>query len=270
MILTLLIIGLLIGAILGLTGAGGSLLAMPLLLVVLKLPPTAATGLALGVVAASSLYGVIQHFSHKKILWVPAILFSISGALFAPVGRVAAAYVPDTLLLIGFSLLSLIIAARMLWQSIRKPEEALIVRAANSDAPAESLLCRFNDKQSFDWRLPCIASLAVGGLVTGLLSGFFGVGGGFLIVPFLNLLNGISMRNAVATSLVIIAVISTSGFLTHLMMQPVNWQQLAFLGIGGIAGMVLGSALAKRLAGAHLQQIFALSIIAMAVAIFFR
>ena len=110
----------------------------------------------------------------------------------------------------------------------------------------------------------------MGGVLTGLLSGFFGVGGGFMIVPFLNQLNSVSMRNAVATSLVIIAAISSSGFVAHILTQAIEWQQLILLSLGGIGGMILGSVLARWIAGVHLQRIFAVTIVVMATLMIFK
>ena len=265
MIFLLLTIGLLIGGVLGLTGAGGSVIAVPLLLVLLNLEPTTATGLALGVVAASSLYGAAQKIWHREVLWIPAILFGFSGAMLAPMGRILAKLVSPQLLISSFAVLSIVIAARMLWQSIRQPEQSNVVRASTSAGSEayEALLCRLSENSKFDWRFRCMAGLTLGGVLTGIFSGFFGVGGGFLIVPFLNQLNSVSMRNAVATSLVIIATVSSSGFLAHLATQTVNWHQLAWLCIGGIIGMVLGSVLARWIAGVYLQRIFAVTIMVM-------
>lgn len=266
----LLAIGIFIGAVLGLTGAGGSVLAMPLLLTLLGLEPSAATGLALGVVAISSLYGSIKSLRHQQVLWIPVALFGISGALLAPIGRLAAHQVSDTVLLTSFAILSTAIAARMLWQSIYHPEQASVVRASIDSAPSDPLLCQLSDNGKFDWRPRCVTGLTVGGIMTGLLSGFFGVGGGFLVVPFLTQLNGVSMRNAVATSLVIIAIISSSGFVTHLSTESVNLQQLWLLGLGGMIGMALGSLSSRQLAGATLQRIFAVTIVVMATVILMR
>lgn len=264
MTLLLLAIGMLIGAVLGLTGAGGSVLAVPLLLLFLKLEPLSATGLALGVVAASSIYGSIQRIRHREVLWIPVLLFGISGVVFAPIGRLLSNRVAPEFLITSFALLSLVIAIRMLWQSIKHPEQSSVVRASSGNETTEALLCRFSETQKFDWRFRCMAGLTIGGVGTGLLSGFFGVGGGFLIVPFLNQLNNVSMRNAVATSLVIIAAISCSGFVTHIVTREIDWQQLLLLSAGGIAGMILGSVLARWIAGVHLQRIFAATIIVMA------
>lgn len=266
----LLAIGILIGAVLGLTGAGGSVLAVPLLLLFLKLDPASATGLALGVVAASSAYGAIQRIWQKEILWIPAALFGISGAIFAPPGRLLASHLPSTWLLGSFSVLSIMIAVRMFLLSIRHPEQTRVVRADGGGGKAEPLLCKLSGTGRFDWRLRCMAGLAGGGVITGLLSGLFGVGGGFLIVPFLNQLNGVSMRNAVATSLVIIAAIASSGFIAHISTHVMDWLQLIQLAIGGVVGMVLGSFLTGWLAGVRLQQLFAMVIVVMAMLVWFR
>ena len=266
----LLTIGVLIGAVLGLTGAGGSVLAVPLLVLLLHIEPASATGLALGVVAASSIYGSIQRIRHREILWIPALTFGISGVVAAPVGRMLSTQVSPTFLIISFSVLSLAIAARMFGQSIRQPEQSIVVRANSGSGETEPLLCRFSETQKFDWRFRCMAGLTVGGVLTGLLSGFFGVGGGFMIVPFLTQLNSVSMRNGVATSLVIIAAISASGFVTHTLTQAIDWQQLILLSMGGIGGMVLGSVLARWIAGAQLQCIFAATIVVMAALMLFK
>ena len=169
MSLLLLAIGILIGAVLGLTGAGGSVLAVPLLLLCLNLDPASATGLALGVVAASSGYGAIQRILHKEVLWIPALLFGVSGALFAPPGRMLVSYLSPVWLLGSFSFLSAIIAVRMFLQSIQHPEQARVVRGDGGDGENEPLLCRLNETGRFDWRIRCMASLAGGGVVTGLL-----------------------------------------------------------------------------------------------------
>ncbi len=264
------LVGVLIGLVLGLTGAGGSVIAVPLLIFLLHVSPAEATGLALGVVAVSSIVGAIQRIVQREVLWVPVLLFATSGVVLAPVGRWLAADVPEVFLLTGFALLSWLIAARMLWQSIAQPELAQLVRAGGEVGGGDALLCRFSAHGYFDWRVRCVAGLVVGGLLTGLLSGLFGVGGGFLIVPFLNQLNGVSMRYAIATSLVIIAMIAGSGFVAHLTMQTIDGRLLLWLGSGGVVGMLLGSVLAKRIAGAYLQGFFALVIAMMAVMILLR
>lgn len=263
-------IGMLIGVVLALTGAGGSVLAVPLLLFLLHASPVDATGLALGVVAASSAFGAIPRLWRREVLWIPALLFGSAGVVLAPVGRAFATQLPPALLLFGFALLSLLIAARMLWQSFAQPELARQVRAGGEEATSGALLCRFSPHGHFDWRWRCLLGLCGGGVLTGLLSGLFGVGGGFLIVPFLTQLNGVSIRSAIATSLVTIAAIAGSGFAAHIATHTLDWQSLLLLGGGGIAGMMLGSLVARRVANAHLQRFFAITIIAMATLVLWR
>lgn len=270
MTLLLLTVGVLIGAVLGLTGAGGSVLAVPLLVLLLHLDPVSATGLALGVVAAGSIFGSIQRIHHREVLWIPALVLGLCGVVVAPIGRILSAQVSPAFLLASFSLLSAAIAARMLWQSVRQPEQSVVVRAHGGTQATEPLLCRFGETQKFDWRFRCVAGLTVGGVLAGLLSGFFGVGGGFMIVPFLNQLNNASMRNAVATSLVIIAAISSSGFAAHIFTQAIDWPQLSLLSLGSIGGMLVGSVVARWIAGVHLQRVFALTIVVMAALMIVR
>jgi uncharacterized protein len=104
----------------------------------------------------------------------------------------------------------------------------------------------------------------IGGALVGLLSGLFGVGGGFLIVPLLLILSPVSMAQAVSTSLLIIAVVSSSGFISHLAMSTENnWLMFGLVAAGGVLGMMLGQAISHKIANALLQKIFAVSLLAV-------
>lgn len=257
--LTPLIIGAAVGLVLGLTGAGGSLFAVPLLMLGLGLATGEATGLALGAVAVSALWGVISRLPRAEIVWLPALVLSISGALLAPAGRLLAVQLPDQVLMGGFVVLVLWVAARMWRQAQREPAAASVTRAragAGAAAP-EQPLCQFSASGRLEMRPSCLMGILLGGAITGLLSGLFGVGGGFVIVPLLVLLTGLSMGAAVATSLAVIAVVSTSGFASYLWLgESVNYGLLAWLSGGGVLGMIAGSLLALRLAGPRLQRLF--------------
>ncbi|HEY0892738.1 MAG TPA: TSUP family transporter, partial [Cellvibrio sp.] len=103
------------------------------------------------------------------------------------------------------------------------------------------------------------------------LSGLLGVGGGFLIVPLLLALSAVSMMQAVSTSLFIIALISSSGFMSHLVMSSNNdWSLLGLVAAGGVIGMVLGQAISHKIANALLQQIFAASLLVVCLITFVR
>ena len=110
------IIGLLIGSVLGLTGAGGSIFAVPLLILLLDLPINDAIGIALGAVAVSALMGTISNWRAKYILWVPALTLGLGGALVAPIGKYLGSQLPATFLLVGFCALAFSIAGIM-WRN---------------------------------------------------------------------------------------------------------------------------------------------------------
>jgi uncharacterized protein len=263
----LLLIGLIIGLVLGLTGAGGSVFAVPLLMLAGGLPMADAVGISLGAVAASTLYGSLRNWRGQDILWLPGLVLAISGALVAPLGQWLSRQLPSSWLLIGFSLLALAIALRMWRSACNSPEQAHLVRAGNfSQEPRPGLLCNLSHSGQFELRPRCLGGLVGGGALVGLLSGLFGVGGGFLIIPLLLALSAITMAQAVSTSLLIIAAVSGSGFISHLALTPNHpWQALGLVAAGGIFGMLIGQLLSHKIANARLQKIFALCLLAISI-----
>ena len=266
------LIGVVIGLVLGLTGAGGSVLAVPLLALCLKLPMNHAAGIALGAVAASAISGVIQRIHSKQVLWVPAAILATTGAAVAPMGRWAAHGLPEAALLIGFVLLASAIAVRMWRQAVQQPDTTRVIRAgAEQQTEVGTLLCPFSATGHFQLQPRCIAGLGVGGAVVGFLSGMFGVGGGFLIVPLLMMLSIVPYAIAVATSLAVIAAISSAGFLSYLLMsQEVLSNTLLQVAGGGVLGMFVGFLIGQRVAGATLQKLFSASVVLLSAALLLK
>ena len=271
----LLLIGIVIGLVLGLTGAGGSVFAVPLLILLGGLPISDAIGMSLGAVAVSTLYGSLRNLRNNTILWLPVSILAGAGSLAAPIGKWLGAQLPQSWLIIAFNVLALVIATRMLINAKRNPEATKIVRSALLSEPQNAkLLCNLSTHGQFELRPRCISGLAVGGLVTGLLSGLFGVGGGFLIVPLLLFLSQISMTQAVSSSLVIITLVSSAGFITHLSLNAhsgaaMPWALLGWVAFGAVLGMLGGQWLCRFIAGPRLQQLSALSLIAVSLVTFF-
>jgi len=262
-----LLIGTLIGLVLGLTGAGGSIFAVPLLVLLLSLPVNETVGIALGAVAVSALYGAVNNWRYKMILWIPALILAVCGALLAPLGKWLGHQVSATLLICAFSVLAIVIAVRMWRQTIKHPEQARVVRSGKI-SPGELMkpVCRVSPTGQFKWRLPCVGSLVLGGLAVGLLTGLFGVGGGFLIVPLLLFLTQVSMQQAVGTSLLIITVVSGAGFVSYVATSTeLDWQLLGLLSAGGLLGMFAGNLVGHKIAGPQLQRVFAVSLVLVAV-----
>ena len=266
------VVGIIIGLVLGLTGAGGSVFAVPLLMMLLGLPVQQAIGLSLGAVAISAMYGGFLKFKSGDIQWLPAAVYAVIGGLVAPIGNWANRQIDETLLMVGFSLLVSVIAGRMWLQASRQPQQALAIRASiDKKEVTNGAICAVNGGLQFRIGLPCVLGVSAGAIITGFLSGLFGVGGGFVIVPTLLFLTGITIKQAVATSLVVIAVISSSGFAGFLLTGSViNAYFLSLVALGGVIGMTLGIFASKYIAGPVLQKIFSVLMLFMAALILIK
>ncbi|HWB19113.1 MAG TPA: sulfite exporter TauE/SafE family protein [Phycisphaerales bacterium] len=244
--------GLIVGISLGLTGGGGSILAVPLLIFGLGLEAHLATSVSLAAVGFTALFGAVQRFLHKEIDLRIAIIFSLGGLLGVPAGKMIGKGLNDSVFLFLFSALMLIIAVRM-WR--RKP------RAKPGAAQSASAESGSEEPSGFSlWKL------IVAGIATGLLAGLFGIGGGFIIVPALVLFAGVEIHRAVASSLMVIAVLGIEGFLHGLFLGEEFPRELtAWFVLGGVAGMLAGTAISRRLSAQKLQKVFAVIIIGVAV-----
>ena len=261
-----LLFGLMVGFALGLTGGGGSIFAVPLLVYGLGTPVHEAVVTSLAVVGITALGGGLARLRGGAAELRTAVIFGLSGIVGAPLGAWLHPQFPETVLLAGFALLMLAVAVRMGWQASRRPDEArMICAGGDGEADATGPACRYDPGGQLRFTSRCAARLALTGSATGLLSGLFGVGGGFLIVPALVLIASLPMRRAVATSLWVITIISALGFASHLLAGARLNPELmvGFVG-GGLAGMALGIIVGRRIAGPTLQKLFAGMIAAVA------
>ena len=260
--------GLIVGFALGLTGGGGSMFAVPLLVYGMAMPAHQAVGVSLVAVGVTALSGALIRLRRHEVEGRAALLFGSAGIVGAPGGAMLGAKLPSAWLLGGFALLMLLVAARMWRQALRHPGETWIVRAGDDDPDAAQSgpACRVNPSGRLTLTSRCTQVLMCSGVFTGFLSGLFGVGGGFLIVPALTLIVALPMQRAVATSLLIIALISASGSAAHLFTgRPLNLTVTALFVLGGLGGMVLGGRLSRRMAGPQLQKLFAMTMMGMAI-----
>ncbi|RMF14228.1 MAG: sulfite exporter TauE/SafE family protein [Gammaproteobacteria bacterium] len=258
----ILAVGAIIGLVLGLTGAGGSLLAIPLLVYGVGEPYRIAVGLSLLTVLAGALWGAVHSYRENLVAVAPAVVFALGGMLAAPVGYRLTHILPEKPLMASFLILMAIIALRMLHQAKRTPDQTRQVRARLTSKTDVQPICRFSQGRT---TLNCRIALVIAGLLTGLLSGLFGVGGGFLIVPILMGISDLPIERAIATSLAVIAAISLSGslsFLAHTSLDDYG-RVILMLMAGALAGMTLGRLLAARLAGPRLHTLFASALIAL-------
>jgi len=263
-----LFLGVLTGLVLGLTGAGGSIFAVPLLMAGLGWTLTQAVPVALLAVAASAALGTYIAWHKSYVRYKTAGLMAGAGMLTSPLGLKASTALPQTALSILFALVLVAVAIRMFLRASRVPEEAAVVRAAvaGDGSHAHGPICRLNANTGrIIWTRPCALMISAIGLVTGFLSGLLGVGGGFVIVPSLRAFTELSMHSAVATSLMAIALTSLGTVAGAVLLgRDLPWLIAVPFVIGALLGMTGGRWLAPYIAGARLQEVFAILMLLVA------
>lgn len=229
-ILLSLLSGSVVGLSLGLVGGGGSILAVPLMVYIVGVSsPHVAIGTSAVAVAASALISLVGHARDRNVKWPCATVFAVAGIAGTALGAEFGKAVNGTKLLAAFGLLMVVIALLMLRP--RRSGDRPDVRLNRDSAP----------------RL--LAPLAGTGFAAGALSGFFGIGGGFLIVPGLVTATSMPLLNAIGSSLVSVAAFGTTTAVSYAVSGMVDWA-VALLFIGGsVAGSFVGIRLARRLSG---------------------
>jgi uncharacterized membrane protein YfcA len=237
-----------IGISLGLLGSGGSILTVPVLVYLVGQDEKVAIAGSLFIVGSIALAGSLQFIRAGFINWRSVAIFGLPGMAGTYIGAAIAAYVSGLTQLALFAVVMLLASYLML-----RP----IKLSGGNHAPRAM------------WKI------AGDGLVVGIVTGLVGVGGGFLIVPALVLLGGLSMHHAVATSLVIIALKSFSGFYKYLDVLSeqdlsLDWPVLWLVTLLGVAGSIVGSRLARRIHQDRLKRWFGYFLIVMGIYILAR
>ena len=260
-----------VGFSLGLTGGGGAIFAVPLLVYGLAVAPREAVGISLASVGVTSFVGFLGRWRTRQVELRTGLVFAVAGMLGAPVGSWLTGLIPEAVLLTLFAILMLIVALRM-WSKAAVTASAgspvvCSTEAADVDGPA----CRRDNNGNLLLTSRCAYLLMVVGVATGILSGLFGVGGGFVIVPALVLFSGMAIHRAVGTSLLVITLVSISGIASHLFVgRTISVETTALFVVGGVTGMLLGNLAGRRLSGPALQKIFAGAIVAVAFFVIVR
>jgi len=253
-----------VGFALGLTGGGGGVFAVPLLVYGLAVAPRQAVGISLASVGGIALSGVVPRLVRGDVEVRTGLLFALTGMMGAPIGSYLSTLVSENGLLVMFGLLMFVVAWRM-WAKTRRPQLAAECSAIDISPPSVRKACQRDQDGALRLSSKCALLLMLLGLLTGVLSGMFGVGGGFIIVPALVLFSGMEIHRAVGTSLLAIFLISISGVASYLLAgreMPLD-TTLEFF-VGGLVGILLGGLVAKRLNGPTLQRVFAIAVVLVA------
>ena len=286
-LLLILLLGLAIGAVLGGLGGGGAILTVPALVYVVGQPAQDATTSSLVIVGVTALVGVASYVTSRRVRWRIGLAFGAAGIPAAYVGSYLNHRVDGHLLLIGFSVLMVIAAVAMVGARSRRGEETgrpdPVDRAHQGPAPSpaptattgvgtaqsvadpELEVREEETEESGQPRQPSVAGIVAAGLAVGFLTGFFGVGGGFVIVPALVLVLGLPMQQAVGTSLLIVAANSTTALASRAGTAHFDWAVIVPFTLAAMAATLLGKRVADRLPATQLKRGFAVLLVAVAV-----
>jgi Predicted permeases len=240
---------LLIGVSLGLLGSGGSILTVPVLIYLVGQDPKVAIAGSLMIVGIISVFSALPYARQGLVKWRTVVVFGLPGMLGAYLGAYGAHYVSDAVQMLIFSVL-LLTAAYLMFRPVKLEEEGPTQERA-------------------------LYKIAIDGLLVGGVTGLVGVGGGFLIIPALVLLGGLSMRLAVGTSLVIIAAKSFVGFYEYLnvlsaLQLSIDWHIIGLFSLIGIVGGWLGHKVSSRVDQALLKKIFSVFLVLIGVFILYK
>ncbi|MGM0541484.1 MAG: sulfite exporter TauE/SafE family protein [Pseudomonadota bacterium] len=239
-----------IGITLGLLGSGGSILTVPVLTYVVGQETKVAIAGSLMIVGIISVFAALPYARQKLVKWRTVVIFGLPGMVGAIAGAWAAHFVSDTLQMLVFATL-LLVASYLMFKpvTLKDPENEGSERAR--------------------------IKIALDGFLVGSVTGLVGVGGGFLIIPALVLLGGLSMRLAVGTSLVIIAIKSFAGFVGYIgvleaLNLSVDWHIIGIFSVIGILGGWLGHKLSSQVNQEQLKQGFAVFLVLMGLFILYK
>lgn len=248
------------GIVLGIMGGGGSILTVPIMVYLFGFSPTVATGSSLFIVGLAALIGSAMYIRRGEIDFKTGLFFAVPSVIGVNISRgIIIPKIPESIVSIGdFGLTKEILV--------------MVVFAILMIAASYSMIKKANQRRSMEASPKTRIALISGeGLIVGLIAGFVGAGGGFLIIPALVLFAGLSMRVAVGTSLMIIAVQSLFGFAGDVVRgMSFDWSVLTIVAVIAVLGIVFGSAFAGKINEQKLKTAFGWFVFVMGSAILFE
>ncbi len=251
----------LVGISLGLIGGGGSILTVPILVYVMNVNPVLATSYSLFIVGSASLVGAANNYRRGLVSIKTALLFGLSSITTVFMTRkVLMPLIPEELFNSRHFIITQSLATMVLFALLMLAASIAMIRDKRSFIPSDNTGSRHGN----------ILKLVVYGILIGLVTGFLGAGGGFLIIPTLVLLLKMPMKKAVGTSLLIIALNSLIGFTGDLGHVNIDWTFLIIITAIAVAGIFIGVFLAKKIEGEKLKKAFGWFVLVMGVYILIK
>ncbi|HPH82252.1 MAG TPA: sulfite exporter TauE/SafE family protein [Flavobacteriales bacterium] len=246
------IASLFIGIALGLIGGGGSILTVPVLYYLFGVAPVLATAYSLFIVGITSLVGVLPKYRQGLVNMKTAIIFGAPSiiAVFAT-RKYIIPVLPEHMADIGAFELTKPVLLMVVFAILMLAASISMIRSKTKKEGIE-------DEQVFNYPL-----IFVEGTIVGILTGFVGAGGGFLIIPALVLLSKLPMKQAIGTSLIIIAAKSLIGFTGDLGHTTIDWTLIIFISLLAIVGIFIGNKLSEKLDGEKLKKGFGWFVLVM-------
>jgi len=248
-----------IGLSLGLIGAGGSILTIPVFVYILKKDPVSSSVYSMFVVGISSMAGSIQSIFNKLVDFKAVVTFGIPSVLGVFIARKTIfPVIPDELFSVGSFTLSKSMLLMLCLSSL------MFLAARRMLKPAEK-------RDAIELRDAQVTlALLLRGLVVGMVTGLLGIGGGFLIVPALYLLVNLPVKKAIGTALLIIAINSLFGFLNSYTSMEIDWLLLIKFSMGAVVGIIIGTKLSRKIPGNYLKKTFGWVILSMSFYIVYK
>jgi hypothetical protein len=232
------------GIVLGLFGSGGSIIAMPALMVLLDVPAKSAIAMSLGIVAVTATISAWDNWRRGNVDVQISLVFGFFGVIGTYGGARLGVVTPVVVQLVLFALVMYAAAWKMLQRKAVPVQSAQLATAGGPPLDEETIISTN------------LTHIAAHGIGVGVLTGLVGVGGGFLIVPALVLLSGIPMKMAIGTSLAIVAAKSYAGFAGYVGSVPVDWGLMGSFTAVTVVGSFVGTRMAHRFSQETLKRAF--------------
>lgn len=254
------LLGAVIGLTLALTGAGGGVLAIPMLVFFLGIDMKEAIPMSLIAVCLGASTGALIGLKAGTVRYRAATVMGLAGVIAAPAGLTLGGRLPELPLVLGLSIILVFSGIRGLRAKLLAPGDVSSYPSQIEDARGtDHKICKVNRLSGrLIWTRSCSLILLATGSLAGLLSGLFGVGGGFFIIPALQRFSNLAYKSIQASSLATIALVSLSGAATASLKGTVEWAIAIPFATGTVIALVIGRSIAKRLPDRSLQTAFAL------------